>query len=423
MSKNKKGISLIVLVITVIIMIILIGAIVLSINNQRVTQRADTAVKEHNLEEVQTLAELAWSEAYMNGIRDGVEIEEHILQHLKKEDVDVAQYNIVSSKDGVIVTKRGKTLRWTQLGTEVTNGIQTLEVGDEISYVAEGSDYLGKWAILGANENGELLITSAEVVGNLSTGRDSGQVITAANNACKVYDKGQGAIAARSVRIEDINRITGYDPKNTGNGKPYGEGTIYEYGLDVTYYWVGNNQIMCEATNGKTDNDTEMFFNNGLIQYNEETDTSEYLPISTTATKDNPEKITTITNTSYYYYPTTLTTTNTGDVKGLKPDSKAYKLLFRTSSDVENTEYIISSVSVQSTGSYGARYFIHMVRDGKVGDYLYMRSNYSHASIDVPLTFEDLLIPKSLPLRPVVTLSSEVLVTGDSENGWRINIT
>ena len=58
---------------------------------------------------------------------------------------------------------------------------------------------------------------------------------------CAVY-KNENAAKARSIRAEDINRLTGYDPQNTylsnsditqrGN---YGRGKISEYGNTVTY--------------------------------------------------------------------------------------------------------------------------------------------------------------------------------------------
>ncbi len=59
--KNKKAVSLIVLVITIIVMIILAGTIILSLNNSGIIEKAQSAVDETNLKEVQTLASLKWA--------------------------------------------------------------------------------------------------------------------------------------------------------------------------------------------------------------------------------------------------------------------------------------------------------------------------------------------------------------------------
>ena len=54
MKMNKKGISLIVLVITVIVMVILSGTIILTINNAGVINKAQNAVDDSNFIEIQT---------------------------------------------------------------------------------------------------------------------------------------------------------------------------------------------------------------------------------------------------------------------------------------------------------------------------------------------------------------------------------
>ena len=67
--KSKQGISLIVLVITIIVMIILAGAIVIALNNSGIIGRASEAVEKTNLAAVKELAQMAWSEAYADGVR------------------------------------------------------------------------------------------------------------------------------------------------------------------------------------------------------------------------------------------------------------------------------------------------------------------------------------------------------------------
>lgn len=66
----KKGISLIVLVITIIVMIIIAGAIIISLNSSNVIAQANKAVTESDLANAQNAAMLAYAEAAVgnNGI-------------------------------------------------------------------------------------------------------------------------------------------------------------------------------------------------------------------------------------------------------------------------------------------------------------------------------------------------------------------
>ena len=38
-------------------------------------------------------------------------------------------------------------------------------------------------------------------------------------NISKIYGSGKGALSARAIKIEDINKITGYNPLKTGDEK------------------------------------------------------------------------------------------------------------------------------------------------------------------------------------------------------------
>ena len=53
MVRNKSGISLIVLVITIIIMIILAGAVIVSLSSSDIVDRANETVETTNLRQVQ----------------------------------------------------------------------------------------------------------------------------------------------------------------------------------------------------------------------------------------------------------------------------------------------------------------------------------------------------------------------------------
>ena len=80
--KRKQGISLIVLVITIIVMIILAASVVLTLSNSGIINKANEAVEKTNIKEVEQLASLAWAEEFMAGKR-GDTLKEAVLEKLK----------------------------------------------------------------------------------------------------------------------------------------------------------------------------------------------------------------------------------------------------------------------------------------------------------------------------------------------------
>ena len=60
--KEKKGISLIVLIVTIIVMIIIAGAIILSLTETNVIDQAEVAVEKHNLAEIKSAASMAYAD-------------------------------------------------------------------------------------------------------------------------------------------------------------------------------------------------------------------------------------------------------------------------------------------------------------------------------------------------------------------------
>ena len=103
--KNKKGISLIMLVITIIVMIILAAAVVVTLSNTGIINKADDAVTKTDKSQVTYLATLIWSEEYMGGKR-GDTLKEDVLDRLKDYTDD---YNIDVTDKGVTVTDKTGT--------------------------------------------------------------------------------------------------------------------------------------------------------------------------------------------------------------------------------------------------------------------------------------------------------------------------
>ena len=112
--------------------------------------------------------------------------------------------------------------RWTQSKTTVTNGAVTLNVGSKVSgYEANG---VSDWYILGAKD-GKLLITTDRNVTTVTLSGQEGYVngIATLNVTAEAYTDGNFAEGkARTIDVEDVNRVTGYDP----NVAKYNDGTM-----------------------------------------------------------------------------------------------------------------------------------------------------------------------------------------------------
>ena len=93
MKNNKKAISLIVLVITIIVMIILAGAIIISLNNAGIINKANKAVDLTNEANVKILADVIWSDAY-NEKKRGTELVKIVKDKLSDQGVTEEEWNI-----------------------------------------------------------------------------------------------------------------------------------------------------------------------------------------------------------------------------------------------------------------------------------------------------------------------------------------
>ena len=328
--KNTAGITLIALVVTIVVLLILAGVSVNALfGDSGIIEKAKDAQNKMNL---------------------AIENDQKGINELSKWLDN--QVNSTTGGDDPVTP----TGNWTQNKTSVTNGTTTYTVGDDYTYDCGVSGYTGVWKVLGA-ENGKLLIMSTVDVGTLQlSGKDGYNTgISQLNTMCAQYGTN-----ARSIKVEDINRVTGYDPTNQGDGTVFGAGQFYEYGNKVTYTASGSS-----ATNGKT--------YTGSISYEH--------PDGRKIGTDNVTSIT-VESTAYYYYPYSLTTSSstTGECKGIATDSPAYEMLFGKASDTSdgsgNAFWLASScVNAYSYSSnFGLRF---VISGGYVNSYNLWRSGGS----------------------------------------------
>ena len=143
--QKKKAISLIVLVITIIVMVILAGTIIISINNNGIIEKTTSAVKQNNLKEVQTMAQMAWAEGYLANKR-GVYLNEYIIAALEDNNVDMSKYYVEVTSSGAIVYQNSSLV-----GTYVEYNVAYTDVA------IPGNEYsaLNGWRIFSAIDNGD----------------------------------------------------------------------------------------------------------------------------------------------------------------------------------------------------------------------------------------------------------------------------
>ena len=101
----KKGISLIVLVITIIVMIIIAATVVISLSNTGIIDRADQAVQLTNEKQVQDFAAMVWAEKYMDEYR-GEDLTREVLEELEAEGITADDWNITITDSGITVKNK-----------------------------------------------------------------------------------------------------------------------------------------------------------------------------------------------------------------------------------------------------------------------------------------------------------------------------
>ena len=133
------------------------------------------------------------------------------------------------------------------------------------------NDYTGTWRVLGV-ENGKLNIVASKNAGIIASNNETWLTGVFAssylklkgkvgyqnaekelNRVCSLYGKGKYAQSARSINVDDINKITGYDPNHIGvnintatteqiaAGTKYNQGSLGEYGSTVSFFWDGTS--------------------------------------------------------------------------------------------------------------------------------------------------------------------------------------
>ena len=383
-TKQKNGISLIVLVITIIVMIILAAAIILSLSNSGIIGKANKA---------KTDSDTANLKEYVNTLRAEWKLmtdsertaKANSFEEYANQKLETNGYKVMLSENGILMNEAATAA--VKSGIKVGDIVTGYTVTEK-SYTTSGEENTAPsstetdptkqtvtantkltWKYLGVNANGELEIMA-----------DFGTAVAADNTKVKLSGKGgylkgprmlniiceklysvSEVGTARSMNIEDVNNILGY----TG---PKG-----------TYYDIGYNTIA----------------------------TAKPLTIGEIESK----------------LGTTLENRTTPDGKDIAMYySDYYEIISKTSTDIKNTantslvsntknSYWLATPCVRATFGYGfASFDVRGVDSNGVGAYGLCNSDGRSRG-------------KPYAVRPVVKLDSSVKLVKDATaaNTWNIS--
>ena len=380
-SKKQKGITLIALIITIIVMLILAMVSISIIKNQGIITKSKEAADRYNEkagEEQANLTEWERLMAEYSGSSEEAYVTPRTEVEYKGQTLKVGDY--VNYDEGTGYT-------WTTDSTKGTGGDGNLT---SKTYTTEDMS----WRVLGLDENGNLELISDKQTSEYlylkgKAGYYNGE--EQLKEMCDaLYGKGTKALSARSVTDDDINAILGYNKKGFKMDDIGSGGEMHcRYGWKTTY----------DATKTTWEPKDTFIMEDGSNEYIRQGNNTDFINIEgTVATDENPITI----ESSVYTY--------TRDEFTERVNSDILNMVF----DLENlgchgagSQFWLASRYVG--GSYEGAYWglFGISGGGLYGNSLYgsdgNENNYGYY------------------VRPVVSLKSDVQLSGSSEAGWTIN--
>ena len=423
--KNNKGITLVALVITIIVLLILAMVSIRIVMDGGLITKSKDATAQHTIGEEKEAITTGYAAYQIELAQNGTaELNvEGATKTSKGEDWSVTftktnnEYEL--KKDGTItLTKQGNgsttTVGWTDNGNDTfTKGEVTVKVGDKVTYnvgeeksttvYKEKSGYsndqtfktekkLG-WRVLGINSKGEMELISDNPTSRSRSLRLSGEegylkAEDVLNNMCnELYGQGEHATGARSLNVEDINKLGNYDPTIYD-----GYGDIWTYRFPTSGDYMQYKRTKADGTLVKdwtniTDTDSQTF----------------EIPGETEAEKisaDNRNDTGRSLESTYYDY------TVADKVKQTTSDGKKMSDIISNGTESSAVGQWLASRCVYCRDSYD-NFEVHYL-DRYMHSYSLHFSNGNSSS-------------QGFSVRPVVTLSSNIQLSGNNNDGWTIN--
>ena len=227
--KKKQGISLIVLVITIIVMIILAASVVITLSNTGVINRASQAVDLTNEVSIQDLAALTWADAYMDNLR-GQELIDKVTEELEEQGVTAEKWNITVTDTGIVVTNKNSAS-----GTGLGSMITVDNYGDKVDYsvTVDGTTY-DDWQIYYHNSDYVYLIAENKIG---TTKLEKGTTVASlTSDELALYEKFRVGDADKYTLVDTVNGDTSIssqavaqlikDYANFANTEAYGTNVV-----------------------------------------------------------------------------------------------------------------------------------------------------------------------------------------------------
>ncbi len=126
--KNKKGISLITLTVTILVISILAAASIYFLEDSGIIPASKDVTKASNLEQVQELVRVAWLKAGANGNATLAELQVAVDDALTKSDIDKTKYNVIVTESDVRVSYDFKAPIISSTSLEYTDKTVTVNV-------------------------------------------------------------------------------------------------------------------------------------------------------------------------------------------------------------------------------------------------------------------------------------------------------
>lgn len=291
-KKQTKGITLIALVITIIVLLILAGvSIAMLTGSNGILTQAQNAKEETRGASVEEAKDLWKTNQELDSKSNSNTSKslEVLVEELKNQGL------LINDEPEQILTNGQVTIgsRTISFATTLVEAFKNgkIKIGDYISYnpIATGDagteekyKYLSKadkngdsdqlftvnnntekvnWIVLGLSDDGNsLLLTTGIPIrkeGNGDLENDDPRYLLVGSagyinsvdeldNISKIYGNGDFAKDARSFTVEDVNKLTGFNPENF----EYNKGRLDEYGIEITVKGNGDGTYNYTASNG-----------------------------------------------------------------------------------------------------------------------------------------------------------------------------
>lgn len=256
--RKEKGITLIALVITIIVLLILAGVSIAMLTGENgilsQAQKADVETRGAAVEEAKNLWETNKTLDENTGENTAESLEELVNRLVDENLLTEDEKDLILGNEEKGIEATGEVtigsrtivfgIEGPTIGSKYDEG--AIKIGDKITYSANGQN---DWIVFGKDGSGNVLLTTVAPVENgfdLEGGVESWlNYETNLNNACSVYggkEKIQGEdITARSITMEDINRVTGFQKPDLSSYR-YTFGAIDDYeNRKVDYYYPSSS--------------------------------------------------------------------------------------------------------------------------------------------------------------------------------------